>query len=1339
MEKNLLDKIPFRDDWLFTNINKLINQINQQDKQIDTEQLKQHKITETDSQTIIDELKQVISRNSQDQLYKKIFYQFFLFRLLKLQSYCIINDSLTVLNIFMLNYSTNFIQDFDGSNIYKPAISLFIMVLIQFSKTYCQSNIMQQSNFMIVRIKVILQYLIFTKTQKTLCVGLRSSDSADYVANVNTLLTADIEEISNAKFALEQIFQNIILIGGCFGYLFYIDTKATWMVILVIVIAQAYNLFISNMIVFFEKRLLTNKDDRVSLTTDVIDGMKQIKYLSWENAFSKKIMDVRKKEFKNLVGVKFFYGLVTVFWTNISYILLLIYITNLLSRGIKFENLNIFTLIAIFNTLTFPLGILPWSINQILVSKVSFGRIHEYLCQKEIQKENVFQLPHQTENQYALIIQDITFQWPCGKDSEKIKKEETNNTQVQDSAQDSQTESNNEFQLSINEFGVKNNTINFIIGKIGQGKTALISAIFNEMIQKGQQENQVSKNSLGDSILSQSAEILMSVNGKVVINGKIAYCSQTTWVQNQSIRQNICFGKQFNKDLFDNCVNVCELNRDIDAFPKKDLHEVGPDGKNLSGGQKQRITLARALYQEADIYLFDDIFSSLDIHIADRIFQKAFIQYLLNKGKTIIFITSHYRYLSQVPPSIKSKIFLIENGNIIDEEQTIKDFITQNQTLQEDNSQSDKEDEAINLLLPLGKKQSSMNTKKIQNDKESNQNNDDYEENEEFREQGAISFQTWQSWFKRMSWTLLFLFFVFGLLTQGALSFIDFWLKAELTQQQNWITQFTDLLSSDFSYAFFYLTLISIAITLIQAYLNVFSGLVAAWKMFRDLNQSIMYSLMSFFDVTNQGRIINRVQNDTNVVDNDLPWAFHSLTEYLCRAIGLSIGLAILFPVLSIIIVLVFVLYFKMSQMYSKSNRELKRLHSVNQGKLLSILNESVIGVKTIRAFQKEEYFEQTYLDRLSDSILLDQCSERANFWLQIRLLLLSNLLMFVLVILICFLMQFQFNIEFSQCALGLTYCLITLDCCSDIFEFYVLTQQMMVSVERINQYIDNKQENLNIIPNNKLEINQIDQIKFIKPEIIYQQKQDDNAIIQFRNVFMTYDAQFDESSKLALKDINFSIKRGEKVAFVGRTGSGKTSILNALFRLYEYQYGQITINNQDIKQISLLELRQQMSVVPQFGFLYNASIKDNLDPENKCTQEEIEQLFTKIGFKFRGISEQQQNTSFMVQPNGSNLSNGEKQIINFIRIILQNKQIVCLDEATSNMDPNTDQLLHNLLFKYVEDKTLIVITHRLENISKYDKIIVMDQGQIVEMGSYEQLNNIQDGFFHKLILHQNK
>ena len=106
------------------------------------------------------------------------------------------------------------------------------------------------------------------------------------------------------------------------------------------------------MIVFFEKRLLTNKDDRVSLTTDVIDGMKQIKYLSWENAFSKKIMDVRKKEFKNLVGVKFFYGLVTVFWTNISYILLLIYITNLLSRGIKFENLNIFTLIAIFNTLT---------------------------------------------------------------------------------------------------------------------------------------------------------------------------------------------------------------------------------------------------------------------------------------------------------------------------------------------------------------------------------------------------------------------------------------------------------------------------------------------------------------------------------------------------------------------------------------------------------------------------------------------------------------------------------------------------------------------------------------------------------------------------------------------------------------------------------------------------------------------------------------------------------------------------------------------------------------------------------------------------------------------------
>ncbi|KAL4497793.1 hypothetical protein ABPG72_000548 [Tetrahymena utriculariae] len=205
-----------------------------------------------------------------------------------------------------------------------------------------------------------------------------------------------------------------------------------------------------------------------------------------------------------------------------------------------------------------------------------------------------------------------------------------------------------------------------------------------------------------------------------------------------------------------------------------------------------------------------------------------------------------------------------------------------------------------------------------------------------------------------------------------------------------------------------------------------------------------------------------------------------------------------------------------------------------------------------------------------------------------------------------------------------------------------------------------------------------------------------------------------------------------QRKLFCGRTDSGKTSILNCLFRLYDYQKGQIFIDNIDIQNMSLKELRKKMAILPQFGFLYNATLRDNIDPIYQIPDKEIQRCIQTVQEDGQlNSNDCFQELDFEVQESGKNLSNGQKQIINFIRVALKQTETICLDESTSNMDPKTDELIHKKLFELSEGKTLLVITHRLENIHKFDRIVVLESGRIVEEGNYQQLRQQQGEFFN--------
>ncbi|CAD8191671.1 unnamed protein product [Paramecium octaurelia] len=1326
MEQSFLSKQVKSDNWLFSEITPLINTINGMDGQIQNSDLRKFVIRESDCEQILQELKDILQSKPKN-LYRKIFRHFFLFRTFQLLGVQTATDIIMLGNLLMLNYATDSLINLNRELLYQPILSICGIICLSLLKTYLNAKTDQFVNLFVLRLRLISEYLIYDKALRVQCIS-NKGESDSHSANINTLLTADLDQIMLINFTIRDTWEAILLITGCLIFLYHLDSHAGTIVVITMLCAQVFNLIVTAVMMRSEKKMLEYKDMRVGLSTDVIEGMKQIKYLSWEETFSKKIMGFRNWEFFMLSLLKGFDGLCSIFWNNVSYVLLCTYIISSVNNGKSLSDLNIFSLIAVFNMMIFPLGILPWCINSGLLAYVSFSRISKFLQQQEIDPDDRFQLPYAKEGD-VILIESLLCEWPIEK-NEQQKRALKKNQISDDVIVFNQVNENSQFLLRIDELKIERNTLNFIIGKIGSGKSALFNAILNELQKYNQYEGMYNSISIrSDSLIS--GQRMLTISDQIIIKGNIGYCSQTSWVQNMSIRDNILFGLPFNQKLYNQVIDVCEIRKDIMTFEKQDFHEIGPDGKNLSGGQKQRITLARALYQNCDIYLFDDIFSSLDIHIADQIFQKTVLDFLINNGKTVLLITSHYRYLNQVPPAVKSRIIYLENGQIINDRSIINEYLEKEQEPEEDKPNIEEE---IEEALPELIKQKS--SKKSEKEQFQHKEEEEDTENQEQREQGKINMNTWLTYFSSMSWFLLIGWVIVNFFMQGSMSLIDFWLKSELKGDgDSWLHQITIHFNNSFTDTLLYLTLFALLITFVRAVLYVSTALRSAWVLFVKLNKVLMQSVMKFYDKTNAGRIINRIQDDTQMIDDDLSWTFHCFLENVSRVTGLSVGLIILEPIFVLILIGVVALYYQVSKTYIKSNREIKRLKSVNQGSLLQTVNETLTGIKVIRAFDKNSLFCQTFQNKLQNWVMTDQCGERSKLWFGVRLNLMSNLILICVSSFVILTVILDFTDDYSVQALAITYSMVVLDSFYDLFSLYLRMESGIVSVERVKQYFSNETENIDkvqILPKVDSEI-----WKDVKEFTDYRIE---NAVT-FKNIFLTYE-NVSAEAKFALKNFCLTIKKGQKIAFVGRTGSGKTSILNILFGLYHHQYGQIFINGMDSSKLTLRELRSQLSVVPQFGFLYNASVKDNLDPQNKTTKEAIEKLFIDTGFQLRGINNTNNNScnaDFVISQNGSNLSNGEKQVLNFLRIVLMNKEIICLDEATSNMDPKTDQLLHDLLFKFAENRTLLVITHRLENIKIYDKIVVMEQGEIVEQGEYQELIKIEGGFFNKLMSHHQK
>ncbi|CAD8046142.1 unnamed protein product [Paramecium primaurelia] len=1335
-EEPLINKEKFKEcNFLFTNITPLIELINRKSDQLENTDLQYFLEPNLKPQMAIDLVERIqmneLERRKRNNISLEREYQtptFYIFKSLFLSKFIFIgllnflDKAIQIGSVYLLDLVTDAIKDYNipGQDRYilKPILLLLSMTIVYTFGTYLESISNNYQNQFTTLLKIVGQYLIYQKALRTKylqeTVQKEKKDKKDgdeeYVANVNNLLTVDIEELSGIYWGVFGLSSSLVTIIIALYMLYLKLGNAVWTGLIVLGCVVIFNSFTTTLTIMFYRKALVQKDSRLALSSDVIEGMKQIKYLSWEQTFNDKILAIRKKEFGYIRWQKTIDIINNVQWSSISYILLYFFLSSYVDKNGEdaLKSTNVFTIIALFNLLTFPLGVIPYSVNQLINTTVSYKRIKTYLDLKEINDEEIIRYKNCIGEEYVIEIPQIQFKWP---------------------SKENNSDDNEIFQLNLAELKIKKNTLNMIIGRIGCGKTALLNAILNEM------------------------EIKQQSQSSLKVKGSVAYVSQNHWLQNMSIRDNILFGKTYDKQLYKQCIAACDLMPDLLTFPKRDQYILGPDAKNISGGQKQRISLCRALYQNCDIYLMDDIFSSLDMHVADNVFNKGIKQMLLDQGKTILMITSQFRFIEMYN---KCNIIYMIDGSVCQDEQLLNEFMSQEKEKQQKLEQEQLEKEEKEEKKLIHEKVKVKQSQEIDLDNPEDNLIEGAKKNEveeEERESGEIAGDTVLYYLSQMGYALVILAILLSIVLMLSRNLIDFWIRSQISIDNHTFDFFDDWFGTSFNSKFSWLISIIVMITFVSGTIMKICILLSGWRTFKRLNQSIMNSKMIFFDNNAQGRIINRISNDTLVVDDELPWYVEVLIMSLLACIGYPIGIIILFPWLIVIIIIELFAFRWLQKYFRKSNRDLKRIQSTNEGKVISHLTETTGGLRTIRAFEKQQYFIKEYIVKLTESICSFVNSRRVSYWLSVRLHLLSNLIFLSVSITIILMMIFDIEIDYATSAMTLTYAVLIANEFNDTMNWFTQSEAKMVSVERIRQYFNNPQEQYNSVVKINPQVQQI-----IRQQVPPKpQNVDPNQYsIVFNDVTITYDDVLQSQNvKYALKNFSLFIKKGEKVAFVGRTGSGKTSILNILFRLYDFQQGQIYINGHDIQNMQLRDVRQLLSIVPQFGFLYNATLRDNIDPQGRLTDQQIEQAFNNTQFRIRGIMEDstktnnsnqeenqqsQTNINFMIAKSGGNLSNGEKQVINFMRVILQNKDIVCLDEATSNMDPKTDEELHKTLFDYVQNdnRTLLVITHRLENIQQYDRIVVLEKGEIVELGSYEELMQ-KNGWFVRLVNQNNE
>ncbi|KAF1002288.1 putative ABC transporter C family member 15 [Apium graveolens] len=1013
----------------------------------------------------------------------------------------------------------------------------------------------------------------------------------------------------------------------------------------------------------YQSKIMDAKDDRMKSTSEILRNMKTLKLQAWDSHYLQKLENLRQTEYKwlwkslRLQAISAF-----IFWGSPTFISVLTF-GGCVLMGIPLTAGRVLSALATFRMLQDPIFNLPDLLSVIAQGKVSADRIASYLQEEEIQTGSI-EYVSRDKTEFDIEIERGKFSWDM-----KSTRATLDGIQLQ----------------------VKRGMKVAICGTVGSGKSSLLSSILGEVTK---------------------------VSGTVKVSGTKAYVPQSPWILTGNVRENILFGNSYDSTKYDRTIQACALIKDFELFSTGDLTEIGERGINMSGGQKQRIQIARAVYDDADIYLLDDPFSAVDAHTGRQLFEECLMGIL--KEKTILYVTHQVEFLPAA-----DLILVMQDGRIA-QAGTFEELMKQNigfEVLVGAHSQA--LDSVLTVESASRAPQNASNDGELtteptsvdefphtKQDSEHNLSVEINEKegklvNEEEREKGSIGKEVYLSYLTIVKGGALVPII---LLAQSSFQVLqiasNYWMAwACPTDDDEKLTGMNYIL---LIYVLF--SVGSSLCVLVRASLVAITGLAAAEKLFHNMLHSVLRAPMSFFDSTPFGRILNRASTDQSVLDmeiaNRIGWCAFSIIQ-LIGTITVMSQVAWEVFIIFIPVTAICIWYQKY---YIPTARELARLSGIERAPILHHFAESLSGAATIRAFDQKKRFTDANLCLVDNHSRPWFHNVAAMEWLSFRLNQLSNFVFaFSLVLLISLP---EGIIDPSIAGLAVTYGINLNVLQASVIWNICNAENKMISVERILQYSNISSEAPLVIEDSRPPSNW--------PE---------TGTIRFKNLQIRYA----EHLPSVLKNITCTIPGKKKVGVVGRTGSGKSTLIQAIFRVVEPREGSIIIDNVDICKIGLHDLRSNLSIIPQDPTMFEGTVRGNLDPLQQYSDTEIWEALDKcqLGDIVRAKDEK---LDYTVVENGENWSVGQRQLFCLGRALLKKSSILVLDEATASVDSATDGVLQKIISQEFKDRTILTIAHRIHTVIDSDFVLVLSDGRIAEYDTPARLLEREDSFFSKLI-----
>ncbi|XP_063652848.1 multidrug resistance-associated protein 1 isoform X26 [Pan troglodytes] len=868
-------------------------------------------------------------------------------------------------------------------------------------------------------------------------------------------------------------------------------------------------------------------------------------------------------------------------------------------------------------------------------------------------------------------------------------------------------------------FSIPEGALVAVVGQVGCGKSSLLSALLAEMDK---------------------------VEGHVAIKGSVAYVPQQAWIQNDSLRENILFGCQLEEPYYRSVIQACALLPDLEILPSGDRTEIGEKGVNLSGGQKQRVSLARAVYSNADIYLFDDPLSAVDAHVGKHIFENVIGPKGMLKNKTRILVTHGMSYLPQVD------VIIVMSGGKISEMGSYQELLARDgafaeflrtyaSTEQEQDAENgstvmDEEEAGVTGVSGPGKEAKQMENgmlvtdsagKQLQRQLSSSSSysgdiSRHHNSTAELQKAEAKKEETWKLMEADKAQTgqvKLSVYWDYMKAIGLFISFLSIFLfmcnHVSALASNYWLSLWTDdpIVNGTQEHTKVRLSVygalgISQGIAVFGYSMAVsIGGILASRCLHVDLLHSILRSPMSFFERTPSGNLVNRFSKELDTVDSMIPEVIKMFMGSLFNVIGACIVILLATPIAAIIIPPLGLIYFFVQRFYVASSRQLKRLESVSRSPVYSHFNETLLGVSVIRAFEEQERFIHQSDLKVDENQKAYYPSIVANRWLAVRLECVGNCIVLFAAL---FAVISRHSLSAGLVGLSVSYSLQVTTYLNWLVRMSSEMETNIVAVERLKEYSETEKE----APW---------QIQETAPPSSWPQV----GRVEFRNYCLRYREDLD----FVLRHINVTINGGEKVGIVGRTGAGKSSLTLGLFRINESAEGEIIIDGINIAKIGLHDLRFKITIIPQDPVLFSGSLRMNLDPFSQYSDEEVWTSLELAHLK-DFVSALPDKLDHECAEGGENLSVGQRQLVCLARALLRKTKILVLDEATAAVDLETDDLIQSTIRTQFEDCTVLTIAHRLNTIMDYTRVIVLDKGEIQEYGAPSDLLQ-QRGLFYSM------